>query len=36
VHRGQILRDAGKLDEALAEFQKGLETILLRSSRSKN
>src|SRR6266849_4288266 len=26
VHRGQILRDAGKLDEALAEFQKGLET----------
>src|ERR1035441_6690491 len=25
VHRGQILRDAGKLDEALAEFQKGLE-----------
>ena len=26
VHRGQILRDAGKLDEALAEFQKALET----------
>jgi len=26
VHRGQILRDAGKLDEAAAEFQKGLET----------
>ena len=26
VHRGQILRDAGKLDEAVAEFQKGLET----------
>src|SRR3984893_1654390 len=26
VHRGQILRDAGKLDEALVEFQKGLET----------
>ncbi len=26
VHRGQILRDAGKLDEALLEFQKGLET----------
>jgi general secretion pathway protein D len=25
VHRGQILRDAGKLDEAVAEFQKGLE-----------
>jgi len=25
VHRGQILRDAGKLDEALAEFQKALE-----------
>src|SRR5271165_6592519 len=25
VHRGQILRDNGKLDEALAEFQKGLE-----------
>src|SRR5258708_32927836 len=25
VHRGQILRDAGKLDEALVEFQKGLE-----------
>src|SRR5664279_1316 len=25
VHRGQIMRDAGKLDEALAEFQKGLE-----------
>ncbi len=22
VHRGQLLRDAGKLDEALAEFQK--------------
>src|SRR5580693_8276413 len=26
VHRGQILRDAGKLGEALVEFQKGLET----------
>jgi general secretion pathway protein D len=26
VHRGQIMRDAGKLDEALIEFQKGLET----------
>src|SRR5258708_38605777 len=25
-HPGQILRDAGKLDEALVEFQKGLET----------
>jgi len=25
VHRGQILRDAGKLDEAAVEFQKGLE-----------
>jgi len=25
VHRGQILRDAGKLDDALVEFQKGLE-----------
>src|ERR1035441_8240124 len=25
VHRGQILRDNGKLDEALLEFQKGLE-----------
>ena len=25
VHRGQILRDNGKLDEALAEFQKALE-----------
>jgi general secretion pathway protein D len=24
VHRGQILRDAGKLDEAAVEFQKGL------------
>jgi general secretion pathway protein D len=24
VHRGQILRDAGKLDEAAAEFEKGL------------
>src|SRR5215831_14935281 len=24
VHRGQILRDAGKLDDALAEFQKAL------------
>jgi general secretion pathway protein D len=24
VHRGQMLRDAGKLDEALAEFQKAL------------
>jgi len=26
VHRGQILRDAGKLDEAMVEFQKALET----------
>lgn len=26
VHRGQVLRDAGKLDEALAQFQKALET----------
>ncbi len=25
VHRGQILRDAGKLDEALVEFQKAIE-----------
>jgi general secretion pathway protein D len=25
VHRGQVLRDAGKLDEAAVEFQKGLE-----------
>lgn len=25
VHRGQLLRDAGKLQEALAEFQKGAE-----------
>src|ERR1700694_1323926 len=25
VHREQIMRDAGKLDEALEEFQKGLE-----------
>ncbi len=25
VHRGQILRDGGKLDEALAEFQKAVE-----------
>jgi len=25
VHRGQILRDAGRLDEAAVEFQKGLE-----------
>lgn len=25
VHRGQMLRDAGNLDEALAEFQKALE-----------
>jgi general secretion pathway protein D len=25
VHRGQILRDAGKLDEALVEFQKAVE-----------
>src|SRR5215470_534563 len=25
VHRGQILRDGGKLDEAQAEFQKALE-----------
>ena len=24
VHRGQLLRDAGKLDEALAEFQKAM------------
>ena len=26
VHRGQILRDAGKLDEAAVEFQKAVET----------
>ncbi|MGO8985759.1 MAG: cohesin domain-containing protein [Terriglobales bacterium] len=26
VHRGQILRDGGKLDEALVQFQKALET----------
>jgi general secretion pathway protein D len=26
VHHGQILRDAGKLDEALTQFQKALET----------
>jgi general secretion pathway protein D len=26
VHRGQILRDGGKLEEALAQFQKALET----------
>jgi general secretion pathway protein D len=25
VHRGQLLRDGGKLDEALAEFQKAME-----------
>ena len=25
VHRGQIMRDGGKLDEALAEFQKAVE-----------
>jgi general secretion pathway protein D len=25
VHRGQVLRDAGKLDEAAVEFRKGLE-----------
>src|SRR5246127_3547922 len=25
VHRGQLLRDGGKLDEALAEFQKAIE-----------
>jgi general secretion pathway protein D len=25
VHRGQLLRDAGKLQEAMAEFQKGAE-----------
>ena len=25
VHRGQLLREAGKLQEALAEFQKGAE-----------
>src|SRR5271155_1444591 len=25
VHRGQILRSAGKLEEAVAQFQKGLE-----------
>ena len=25
VHRGQILRDAGKLDDSLAEFQKAIE-----------
>src|SRR6201997_3788024 len=26
VHRGQLLREAGKLQEALAEFQKAAET----------
>src|ERR1700683_2581123 len=26
VHRGQTLRDAGKVDEAVAEFQKAIET----------
>ncbi len=26
VHRGQILRDAGKLDEALVQFRKAVET----------
>jgi general secretion pathway protein D len=26
VHRGQILRDGGKLDEAMVQFQKALET----------
>ncbi|MGB7148802.1 MAG: tetratricopeptide repeat protein [Terriglobales bacterium] len=26
VHRGQTLRDAGKLDEAVVEFQKAIET----------
>ena len=26
VHRGQLMRDAGKLDEALAQFQKALVT----------
>src|SRR5271156_710585 len=26
VHRGQILRDAGKLDEAVEQFKKALET----------
>ena len=25
VHRGQIMRDGGKLDEALVEFQKAME-----------
>src|SRR4051812_41457010 len=25
VHRGQLLRDGGKIDEALAEFQKALD-----------
>src|SRR5690349_548926 len=25
VHRGQLLREAGKLDDALAEFQKAVE-----------
>jgi general secretion pathway protein D len=25
VHRGQLLREAGRLEEALAEFQKGAE-----------
>src|SRR5450631_2443050 len=25
VHRGQLIRDAGKLDEARAEFEKALE-----------
>src|SRR5271167_3758851 len=26
VHRGQLLRDAGKLDEALAQFEKAMAT----------
>src|SRR5271167_4667815 len=26
VHRGQILRDAGKVDEAVEQFKKALET----------
>ena len=26
VHRGQVLRDAGKLDEAMVEFRKAVET----------
>jgi len=36
VHNGQKLRDDGKLDEALAAFQKAMSMILLLSSPSRN